>query len=362
MRNRINFAALFLLIAFSAQAQICSMCHDIHGTFVSAFHGRGVAHCNMCHTMHNSEDGALVDPDNPGGNPWLLRKSTPSDVCLTCHAGYVGTVFGEDPLNPSNEIGAGNFIFLLEDNLNDGEDGAANPIPGRAAGHSILAPSVGLFPDGTLAESPGGSFPSSALGCTSCHDPHGNSSFRMLNGAHPIQDGLYAFTSPAPDAEGLSIYHGHESNSRHSAYKAGVSAWCGNCHGDYHANSSQLIHPSGVALGSEIVNRYNLYNGTSDQDGGDQASAYLAAVPFEDSGADYTSSQGPGASSKVMCLTCHRAHASSAPDAGRWDFSVTLLSEDGAESGSYPIPNPYSDLAQRSLCNKCHHKDAYDAP
>jgi len=30
-------------------------------------------------------------------------------------------------------------------------------------------------------------------------------------------------------------------------------------------------------------------------------------------------------------------------------------------SGSYKIPNPY-DGGQRSLCNKCHSKDEFDAP
>ncbi|RKZ16114.1 cytochrome C, partial [bacterium] len=38
----------------------------------AAFHDGGVAHCNGCHTMHNSQDGTLVDPDSPNGNPWLL--------------------------------------------------------------------------------------------------------------------------------------------------------------------------------------------------------------------------------------------------------------------------------------------------
>jgi hypothetical protein len=59
-------------------------------------------------------------------------------------------------------------------------------------------------------------------------------------------------------------------------------------------------------------------------------------------------------------MTCHRAHASSASDAGRWDFTITGLAEDGHESGSYTIPNPY-DSGQRSLCNKCHTQDEYDA-
>ena len=91
-----------------------------------------------------------------------------------------------------------------------------------------------------------------------------------------------------------------------------------------------------------------------------QATAYLAAVPFEDAANTTTSTAGPTAASQISCITCHRAHATSAPDAGRWDFNVTFLHEDGVESGSYQIPDPYNDLNQRSLCNKCHNKDAGD--
>ena len=39
-----------------------------------AFHDGGVAHCNGCHTMHNSQDGALVDPDSPGGIRGKISK------------------------------------------------------------------------------------------------------------------------------------------------------------------------------------------------------------------------------------------------------------------------------------------------
>ena len=73
-------------------------------------------------------------------------------------------------------------------------------------------------------------------------------------------------------------------------------------------------------------------------------------------------SAGPTGSSRVVCVSCHRAHATSAPDAARWDFSVTFLHEDGEESGSYPIPGgSYEDINQRSLCNKCHSRDEFDA-
>jgi hypothetical protein len=125
------------------------------------------------------------------------------------------------------------------------------------------------------------------------------------------------------------------------------------------------VHPSGSTLGGTIATTYNLYNGTIDQLGGARPTAYLAEVPFEGATNGTTGNTfGPSAADQISCITCHRAHGSSAPDAGRWDMSVTFLHEDGVESGSYPIPPPafanYQDDNQRSLCNKCHNKDYLD--
>ena len=302
----------------------------------------------------------LVDPDSPNGNPWLLVDETPSDVCLGCHQ-HIDETFGSDPLNPPPEKGAGNFVFLLEDNLNDGHGGATDPIPGDAAGHNVVAPGHGLAPDGTLNVAPGGSFPASVLGCTSCHDPHGNGEFRLLYGAgQSVQGGLATFIHPAPEAVGISVFSS-ETPTRHSAYLDGMSAWCGNCHGNFHAPGGRLVHPSDRALGMQVARAYGFYNGTINPDTGDPALAYLPEVPFEDTSNTTSSTAGPVASSRISCVSCHRAHATSAPDAGRWDFKVTFLEDDGVESGSYAIPNPYAHVDQRSLCNKCHVKDYGDA-
>jgi Doubled CXXCH motif (Paired_CXXCH_1) len=354
---------VILLGAVMASAQnVCESCHNVHNAkSVYGIHGNGVGNCNMCHTMHNSQNGLPVDPDSPNGNNWLLNDATPSDVCLSCHSGVMGNVFGMDPTAPPTEIGGGNFVFLLEDNLNDGHSGASNPIPGDGGGHNILAPSRGASPDITLSMSPGGGFPAAYLGCTSCHDPHGNTNFRMLHGAVPVQDNLFTFTNPAPEGYGLSIYHGRERANRHTAYNTGFSAWCGNCHQDIHQTGSKFMHAAQDALGETVANAYNLYNGSGDIDGGSIGTSYLPAVPFEDPSSHYTSTSGPTAASRLMCLTCHRAHATSSPDAGRWDFNVTHLAEDGLESGSYAIPSPYTDPGQRSLCNKCHVKDEFDS-
>jgi hypothetical protein len=259
-----------------------------------------------------------------------------------------------------HQHGGGDFAFLTEDNTNDGHGGASSPIPGRAAGHNVIAPSRGGVVDPVLTHAPGGTYPSGSLGCTSCHDPHGNDDFRLLYGAGHVEAGNATFTNAAPTAIGITLSSAAvESRTNHTAYQSGMSAWCANCHGDYH-QSGNLVHPSGVNMGTDIAQIYNLYNGTASQNGGTQATAYLPEVAFEDPAMVVNSTVGPSSSSKVSCISCHRSHASSAANIGRWDFQVTFLSEDADESGSYEIPNPYADVNQRSLCNKCHNKDAGD--
>jgi hypothetical protein len=321
-----------------------------------AFHGGGVGSCSSCHVMHESEDGQGV----PGVADGLLRGASPSDVCLACHAGDVYGVLGSDPLLPPYELGAGNFVFLQEDELNDGPKGST-PAPGHHAGHSIVAPAYGLFSDRVFTSAPGGTYPSGQLGCTSCHDPHGNGNFRMLHGVGPIQDGLVVFTNPAPLAEGLPLGLAgvSEGAGQHTAYRSGMSAWCANCHGEYHdhSGSSAFDHDYNAGLSGDEADRYNAYDGEAAPAGGWSATAYLPQVPFEDPTAAVSSTAGPGGAARVMCLTCHRAHATSSPHATRWDMRVHLLDDDGRLSGAYVPPNPYPNQAQRQLCLKCHEPD-----
>jgi hypothetical protein len=352
-----------------------------------AFHDGGVAHCNGCHTMHNSQNDAAMngttldangDPTNglnPGfGYADLLLFPNKTDVCLSCHAGNNSYhVWADDALVPGAEHGAGNFVFLEEDNLTES---SRNPvIDGTAAGHTLASGIKGISTDSYLSEAPGGSYPQSDLSCVSCHDPHGNQSFRLLYQAgqtHTSDGGTVVNWGVTMDAEGIRVFGGSETNSSHNAYKANYSEWCSTCHGDFHAGSANLVHPSGELLEARQVAVYNAYRGTTDCVNnppvggapcgtGTATGAYLHLVPFEDENMTTGYVDGANATtSKVACVSCHRAHASSAPDAGRWDFNVTGLAEDGDGSGSYALPNPY-DGNQRSLCNKCHAQDEYDA-
>ncbi len=355
----------------------------VTGAPALAFHDGGVAACNGCHTMHNSSNGQPMNykaDGTIGGTPVgtgytdLLLFQNKSDVCLRCHGNNTASygVWSSDPAAPNvvrANRGGGDYVFLQEDNINDGRGGATNPILGHAAGHSVISGIKGTSADPVLTTSPGGTFAAANLACTSCHDPHGTGSYRLLyQSGQSVNTAVFTSTFDA-DGIALSTTVG-ESATNHNAYKGGISGWCGTCHGNFHAKSGNLIHPSGEPLGDDIATAYNLYKGTADCianpptgtlpcGSGVQATAYLPQVPFADASATITSTAGPTSNSAVACISCHRAHATSAPNAGRWDFNILGIATDGNISGSYKIPNPYDDY-QRSLCNKCHSKDEFD--
>jgi len=146
------------------------------------------------------------------------------------------------------------------------------------------------------------------------------------------------------------------------------------------------MHPADHNLGSPIAINYNSYRATGDTNG-TSVDAFLELVPFAQSTdpvrEDRQSTAGPVSSDEVMCLSCHRAHASPFMDIGRWDFTVEFIYDshpNGIEAGDDADGSTLDDRKhsyygrtftaagtaatptsfpedQRSLCNKCHGKD-----
>lgn len=336
-----------------------------YSSAVMAFHDAGVAYCGGCHTMHNSQEGALIDSASATGNSYLLKKGTPSDTCLSCHAGYGQLTTDGLSLGPG-----GDFYWMKTDVSYVGHSGSTTTVLARKHGHNLNAPGNALSEDTTLTTAPGGTYDATYMGCNSCHDPHGNANFRLLYGIGETAanyPGGYDFTDGAPVAIGGSrktklADSGAEKYAQHVGYQSGMSGWCANCHPNFHSGmTSNLVHPTGQNLGTDIANNYNAYVTTGTLTG-DVSASYLGLVPFEDAAnTTTTSTAGPTATSKVMCLTCHRAHASPYPDAGRWDFAQTELSESHPAGEPYLAEwdggNPLDLTHQRSLCNKCHIQD-----
>lgn len=354
------------------------------------FHSGGVGDCNGCHSIHSAQ----------AGSQQLLLRSDSSSLCLNCHAGRGGSnspsVFSPDgsALTPG-----GDFYWLTKSfSWLDGQS------PAFDHGHNIVALDFNLLSDPVMTTSPGGNYPAARLGCDSCHDPHGqvdggtsrsqavsrsgsygagadpgaiSGNYRLLGDAKYETAG-YAFSTAAPVARQSNVNKYGETDGSHVDYGSGMSEWCGNCHAallhnKHLAADITFKHASGnnALFSQENLNHYNSYLRTGVLSGLPSIS-YLQFVPFERGTSsmqllDPNSTQGPDANANVMCLTCHRAHASAFPDMGRWDFNATLLvashpaiGDVGASASdayySYYGRNISTDFGagQGQFCEKCH--------
>ena len=352
-----------------------------------AFHGGGVAHCDGCHSMHNSPENPVTGTPNSD----LLKGSDASSTCLNCHQGSGSYhILSTDATNWSP---GGDFFWLTQSYTNTNWSGSVTSDPDNM-GHNVIATDFGLTVDATNTVAPGGTYQASDLGCASCHDPHGKKDGGTANGQLPISvsgsygdvpvagtiagnyrllgDVQYGMATAAPIAVTDSF---GETDLSHPAYGAGMSEWCATCHGDYINNSQKHPSANGEFLNGQAAN-YNSYVATGDFTGV-QATSFTALVQFERQETDpaillaaVTSAAGPDSSDNVMCLTCHRAHASAFNNITRWDMEHELLAEGWPTAanlvtmGAVPLSDYYGrDIAtdfgdfQRSLCNKCHVQD-----
>jgi hypothetical protein len=153
--------------------------------------------------------------------------------------------------------------------------------------------------------------------------------------------------------------------------------------------TSGHTHPVDQTLGSSSGSagyNYNHYvktgdfSGTFGAVGAGTPGPFTSLVPFAEATGDIatlkshaqnndTYLNGPGSSDTVMCLSCHRAHASGWKHALRWNTETTYIVNNGAypaemgrtaietQGAYYDRPASIFATYQKSLCNKCHAKD-----
>lgn len=403
------------------------------GSMAYAFHSGGVAECEGCHSMHDGQS-----PSN------LLVGSDNSSTCLTCHehAGdtgpssyHISTAEADMPAGtpPLQRTPGGDFGWLKK-TYNFLVRGTANQEDGATHGHNIIAADNNYAVDPHNAAAPGGTFNSNYLSCDACHDRHGqyrriddagtivkpalgiavppiissgsynNSAnpsatgavgvYRILAGKGYTRDGV-TFNVDPPAVVTKSTYNVKENNQQiHTAYGFGMADWCATCHPDMHTDSGRLVHPVEKSLGAAIFNNYNAYKKSGDLTGV-QAESFLSLVPYEDGpAATYSSLKtvasntaavqaGPAnANAQVMCLSCHRAHATGWPEMLRWQYQYEFMIKEGVWPGTDSAVTVARDgtiargrtvaetqaayydrdasmfaTYQRNLCNKCHAKD-----
>jgi len=455
-------AAVTIIAAFAAMG-LPGKCY--------AFHDGGVAACEACHTMHNSQNNFAMTQTGGAaqffGYSYLLKGSDPSSTCLNCHKGTAGgyqimsNAAGNTGL-PSQMTPGGDFSWLNITTNYLTSQGVSGVNTGTRHGHNIVAADYGLGPSLVLTAAPGGTYPSTMLSCTSCHDPHGeyriNSSYqfmvtspgqyigpisgsgsfgtrrptastsvgvyRLLGGVNYLPASVkstpyLAFTNPSPFAFAPMISNRSEAaTDTRVAYGSGMSEWCDNCHGSIHGDTfpTKQPHPTGSTtatfnnimrtsalsnldpLGVSIAMRYNTYISSGNLTG-NSATSYTSMVPYEEGLAlnqftyadlatravnDGSKKGGPifygGGNERIMCLTCHRAHASAWPKILRWNVEYgQYLTVQGvypgidsgiseAQYGEYNLgylqaqvqrsfydrPSNVYATYQKSLCKKCH--------
>ncbi|SPQ00544.1 Putative cytochrome c (omcT) [Candidatus Sulfobium mesophilum] len=434
MVNTSSRASLFIFFSMAGFIVLAGTGH--------AFHEGGAGACEGCHSMHNSLDGraaARALPQYQAG-AYLLKASDQSSVCLNCHqhAGdtapsgfHISTSESDMPTGspPIQLSPGGDFGWLKKTYSWTDANGALQTSPGYTHGHNITAYDYGYAADGRLTTAPGGGsfqYPSNQLSCISCHDPHGRyrrsgtgtisttggpiigsgsyntsmepfgtisaGTYRLLGGAgyQPKSlAGSYAFLYNPFFAAAPEDYNRSENTTDvRVAYGQNVSQWCANCHAMMHSSVGTLIHPADQAMSSLIISNYNSYVKTGDLTG-TQATSYLSLVPFQmGDTTDMTtlkgavgSAAGPVSGDRVMCLSCHRAHASGWESMMRFPLDTTFTTV--ADSSGYPVyPDPGTNPTQamgrttqefqkalydrpptkfaafqRTLCNKCHVQD-----
>ncbi len=376
-----------------------------------AFHeGGGEEYCLGCHNIHRSESSQDPSPGESSSTlpPRVtLKGSDPSSTCLRCHAviGAIHSVLSND----GSKFTPGGDFYWLRKTFTWTEGGLSYQSEADSHGHNVVALDYGLHQDRRQNTAPGGSYLAPSLACISCHNPHATTmanggagsttSVLTIYGEEPFEgttNGNYRLLGGAgyqgsPQGSGVTFTHGPpvavadssswtETDSSHPAYGSGMSEWCANCHPAFLNSSTSGVagkHPAGkgAKLNADIARNYSSYMKTGDLSG-IQASAYLALVPFEVGISDVvfldpSSSSGPRfGNANVMCLTCHRAHASPFQNIGRWDFETAFIADshpqsgDGGASGNDVVNSYYGrnmtakfGETQRQLCNKCHLKD-----
>ena len=431
-KSKIRVKAIPSALAALVAVVLCSPAHS--------FHRGGVGECEGCHSIHNSSGGQPNSPTGTSG-AFLLKGNDQSSVCLNCHqvsgdigptTYHVSTAGVDMPLGspPRQMTPGGDFGWLKKSYswYNTLGSTTVQQSTANSHGHNIVALDYGYDIDYDKSKAPGGTYPATAMACTSCHDPHGKYR-RRLDGSittdtAPIKGsgslassaepdavsavGVYrllggigyypkslgpsnTFSNNPPAAVAPDVYNRAENVTQtRVAYGSGMSEWCRNCHQDIHTDvvPTSSKHPSGNtggALGVTIAGWYNQYVKDGDLTG-IESNAFLSLVPFEIGSSDYTTvlkpittmtpTKGPSLTDgtpQVMCLSCHRAHASGWDGSMRWNSRSSYIvfagkysqvgdiqpygqgrNEMEAQAAYYDRPASAFGYNQFQFCYKCH--------
>lgn len=395
----------------------CAACHRAHTSFSTLgwTESDGTPHAtallisnaanmtDFCYACHgNGAPGAstnvqagIYDSGPTGGrvgsSPALTDPNRLTPVFYPSHSSYDSTLNG----GGFETIGNSASPVMSAHDMKGGKVGS--PIP------------WGFATDAGVADLT----PLTSFKCTSCHDPHGSSNYRLLkDNVNGVKKGGYNVDG-SPDAWVISNEDGFPSGgfkkgadglADNALYKPNytspqyakndgkaMSSWCAGCHTAYDQSDSaydygatlQVYDDAGVGtnLGAQTFHRHQVDISLAAGFG------HLNVDPLDDpglplemgvgqfaAGADYDSAKPWDTSGNISCLTCHRAHGSEATMEG-WAVAdlggavaspaprrITVGNTAAPATHANPLgvgPN-YSQAIlrfdNRGVCERCHNK------
>ena len=275
--------------------------------------------CAGCHRTHVGASGAK-----------LLKGTTQLGLCNSCHDGtgantniINGIYLGNTEGTQNAGLRGGGFTNASMDTDLDGTVSSTAITSKHTVG--LTSANARAWGSGALGSNDAGEVMSS-LECGNCHNPHGNSQYRILR---PRPTGLVT-NAPTSDVTILASLEttknytiSYDANYYRDmgAYPTGVlskiTEWCGQCHQRYEA---------GVGAGSI--------------DRGDTVFKYSHMT------------EGLGGE----CFKCHVAHGTSATMSGN-SASATITWPDNISPTWQGSENAYSRLLHidnRGVCIQCH--------
>lgn len=319
--------------------------------------------CVICHRTHTALNEQLLRSD--GG------------MCLTCHQGGIGAdtdvwngAYAEFPNSDNYDWGATNGTLL-----GGGFAHVGGSTMGAATSNHKL--SVALVPPGSTSGA------SVQLECTSCHTIHTNflmpEQYRQLRST--LGDAIVPISVPwngpwegpaqtmPKNAAGYMAYTDTQfgtgvtfntttgtfsgaSREVSRNYKSGIAAWCSACHSKYMDRKDLVAYNAGDseglairyrhAVNVKITSSFNIITPTTLYD-------FATDLPLEDK-----TGLGRSVEDTMTCLTCHRAHGTSAVMTA---FSETDLKSAG-DRGTLPsgTDSMLLRLNDREVCQTACHK------
>jgi predicted CXXCH cytochrome family protein len=253
--------------------------------------------CSDCHTMHGSQSHAFGSaspvPTTPApGGDWLsatapnnhLLKAPGDQLCLACHDGT--TSGAPDVIAP---------VGYVSDPLGGAFASASGPSDNA---HDLGNPSPVVPPDGDTAV---------VLGCRTCHDTHGNSNYRNLRprpSGSPLRSDVTVSVAEKIVANGSNPAQVYVASN--ATYKAGMSAWCRDCHNVYDEATS---HPTDRQIYGATFADWNDWAARSWTTSNPNWILDRVQNPQDPAVANYQQYD------QVFCLSCHKAHGSANPKA-----------------------------------------------